>query len=316
MPWCPKCKTEYRSGMTTCVDCGSELVDDLTNTIDYTVLCVIETEEIVKKLVKYLSYSDINSNYEFDDKELGFTVYVPVDDLKKAKKAFAAFYTVEAVQTVKQDAGSNDDMESDSIESDRMKDFDDSDSNNNLEDDWNQESDNSSDSHTVSQKMSQMMYDSGAYEKKKEKAEELKSTALTFLVFGIAGLIFVVLNIVGVMHIIGGPIAFVGMPLLFAGFILIGINSINRMKKTKREAVLEEESSKKITAFLQSVITEERLKELQDDTLSDEVNFIRIMEGLKSLVAKEFQISDEAYLDYITEEFYNNQFGDKFIDEI
>lgn len=28
MPWCPKCKSEYREGFTVCADCGVELVDD------------------------------------------------------------------------------------------------------------------------------------------------------------------------------------------------------------------------------------------------------------------------------------------------
>lgn len=28
MPWCPKCKSEYREGFSICADCGSELVDD------------------------------------------------------------------------------------------------------------------------------------------------------------------------------------------------------------------------------------------------------------------------------------------------
>lgn len=28
MPWCPKCKTEYREGFTVCADCGSELVKE------------------------------------------------------------------------------------------------------------------------------------------------------------------------------------------------------------------------------------------------------------------------------------------------
>ena len=31
MPWCPKCKTEYRDGVTTCIkkcaDCGLRLID-------------------------------------------------------------------------------------------------------------------------------------------------------------------------------------------------------------------------------------------------------------------------------------------------
>ena len=29
MPWCPKCKTEYREGFTACADCGEPLVDVL-----------------------------------------------------------------------------------------------------------------------------------------------------------------------------------------------------------------------------------------------------------------------------------------------
>ena len=29
MPWCPKCKTEYRDGFTVCSDCGTPLVDRL-----------------------------------------------------------------------------------------------------------------------------------------------------------------------------------------------------------------------------------------------------------------------------------------------
>lgn len=29
MSWCPKCKTEYREGITKCADCGSQLVEEL-----------------------------------------------------------------------------------------------------------------------------------------------------------------------------------------------------------------------------------------------------------------------------------------------
>jgi hypothetical protein len=27
--WCPRCRTEYRQGYTTCADCGAELVEEL-----------------------------------------------------------------------------------------------------------------------------------------------------------------------------------------------------------------------------------------------------------------------------------------------
>ena len=32
MSWCPKCKCEYRTGFTTCSDCGCELVKELVST--------------------------------------------------------------------------------------------------------------------------------------------------------------------------------------------------------------------------------------------------------------------------------------------
>ena len=32
MLWCPKCKCEYRTGFTTCSDCGCELVEVLEPT--------------------------------------------------------------------------------------------------------------------------------------------------------------------------------------------------------------------------------------------------------------------------------------------
>lgn len=31
MPWCPKCETEYREGITVCADCGEKLVEELTS---------------------------------------------------------------------------------------------------------------------------------------------------------------------------------------------------------------------------------------------------------------------------------------------
>ena len=34
MPWCPKCKAEYREGFTICSDCNVELVTELESTPD------------------------------------------------------------------------------------------------------------------------------------------------------------------------------------------------------------------------------------------------------------------------------------------
>lgn len=31
MPWCPKCKSEYREGFTRCIDCETDLVESLSD---------------------------------------------------------------------------------------------------------------------------------------------------------------------------------------------------------------------------------------------------------------------------------------------
>lgn len=45
MPWCPKCKTEYREGFTVCADCGSELVRKLPVEKQNTSFWGVEPEE-------------------------------------------------------------------------------------------------------------------------------------------------------------------------------------------------------------------------------------------------------------------------------
>ncbi|MFZ3100622.1 MAG: DUF2007 domain-containing protein [Desulfitobacteriaceae bacterium] len=59
MPWCPKCKTEYRRGYNICSDCGSSLV---------------ETLEVFKELEIDLADAGINEEWIFlvscaDDQE-------------------------------------------------------------------------------------------------------------------------------------------------------------------------------------------------------------------------------------------------------
>ena len=55
--WCPKCKNEYIEGVTTCVDCGCELVAELPEEIDENEPVVIGSlteESTAEKLVDYL----------------------------------------------------------------------------------------------------------------------------------------------------------------------------------------------------------------------------------------------------------------------
>lgn len=57
MAWCPKCKNEYKEGITVCADCGCELLPD--EIADYKPLTFGSKEEI-SDLEDYLKYNGIS----------------------------------------------------------------------------------------------------------------------------------------------------------------------------------------------------------------------------------------------------------------
>ena len=89
------------------------------------------------------------------------------------------------------------------------------------------------------------------YEKSKDKYQENLSTAITFLLFGIAGLVVVILNIVGVLKFFtlknaSGILMAVVLSLMFIIFIVIGILSFRASRKDKKNAAIENDNSSKI----------------------------------------------------------------------
>lgn len=84
MPWCPKCKAEYRAGIEKCADCKVDLVDELP----------AETEEIVTPEMMYVDASDFEvgeDDGEIQDEDLKVAPKRKRDDVKvyQNKKAKA-----------------------------------------------------------------------------------------------------------------------------------------------------------------------------------------------------------------------------------
>ncbi len=57
MPWCPKCKNEYREGFRVCADCGCELVETLPEEKHP---LTFGTKEEMTRLAEFLEYSGID----------------------------------------------------------------------------------------------------------------------------------------------------------------------------------------------------------------------------------------------------------------
>lgn len=273
MPWCPNCKTEYRQGIQVCADCGATLVDELPKEIEEVALYTLEKEADAQKAVDYFSYSNIESRYLYSEEELGYVLYVLKSELEAAKNAFQAFYTVELSSAIKKE-------QEEQMQQTEEKEKDDT----------------------------ALLYGTGVYERKSDHSKELKSTAITFFFFGIAGLLFVALDYIGVFSLLNGTLSYIIMPLLFLGFIFVGFNSLTRMKKEKSEAVKEEALIQQINVYLKENFTQDVIDQMKDSSLPEEVNYLHITEAIKEKLKVQFSVSDDAFLDYLIEEFYNQNF--------
>lgn len=334
MPWCPNCKAEYRDGFTTCADCNVDLVEELETlgeNNDYEEVIALEEEETAKRFVEFLKYSQVTAYFEYLEENKAYSVYAPRTEIQKAKRCFEAFYKVE-LENLESNASIDSYILNEeplqSLEDDVDSEAPDSGDVYNIDETPTDEL-NAEDRNSLEQDDTESIYDlhkndlsddvsndasdltnvtSPAYVKKSDQYKDLKSTAITFLVFGIAGLIFVALNAFEIISIINGTFGYFVMGIVFAGFIIVGINAVSRAKKAAADSVLEEELTSKINAWLDENITEGFIQEIKDDSLSDEVNFIKTMDRLKAMVTKALGEMDESYLEYVIEEYYNKNF--------
>jgi hypothetical protein len=114
MPWCPKCKAEYREDFTICADCKVELVDELpqekseseakdNNSYNFdelinTVLLVSVSDDIQCKLIEnmllecdipcYIKYEGCGTYLKvyMGNTVFGINIYVDESNLDKAKE--------------------------------------------------------------------------------------------------------------------------------------------------------------------------------------------------------------------------------------
>ncbi|MBE5962889.1 MAG: zinc ribbon domain-containing protein [Lachnospiraceae bacterium] len=288
MPWCPKCKNEYKEGVTVCADCGEPLVDKLPDELEYVFLLSVEEEALAHKFIEYLSYSGLSGKVEqSEDPETAdeYKIFVPENEVKHAKKAFQAFYVVE--EEAKREAARNVAQTDDTRNATVAETF----------------SNNAQEAEKLSHAGS-----NAPYVKKSEQYSDYKSTAATFLFFGIGGCILMVLNLLGTISIFNGIVSEIVMSAVFIFFIAVGINSISRAKKAAAESEAEEKMNVTLNNWLEQNLTKETLEKLRDPSISDELNYIHLTDVLKSEIQREFGVTDEAYLDNLIDEYYSDRF--------
>ncbi len=333
MPWCPKCKNEFQEGYTVCSDCKAELVEELSEVEEYIPFFQSEAKSIAEKLSKYFAYSELKSVIRYNEELEVYIVYVPSDLFKKAQKLYQAFYFVERDLHEQKFTSSDQETAEDANglrvseaeppveEADKpakegaMKEEP---SENTLPgdtdhmkpgkafytDSWNEEIPEEE----AEEEEVEEMPEPGAYVLSSEKYKDYTATVSVFLGVGILGILFVILNIAGVLTILNSPLSIVVMGALFLGFIYIALSTNKKAGELKLLMAEEKKSTELINQWLKEHVTAGYLAALNDDSLSEELNYIRKTEAVKNLLMTEFPDQNTAYLDRLIEEYYNANF--------
>ena len=309
MPWCPKCKNEYREGITVCADCGTPLVNDFVEEIVKEEVFSTPVEELAERFKAFLEYSDIHSgSYEYEEEKEGFVFYVGKKDLKQAKKLFKGFAIAESENAVKkalEEMPAANQMpnleEGEELSEEELAQLVES-----AAEDLGEETEQ--DDEEARKDSSHLRAPAKVYMKQEDKYKDLHSTAYTFLVVGIAGLAFVALNALGIINFIGNMLAYVLYTAIFGGCIVVSVTSFKDAKKAKEQIQGEEDLTANVKKWLEENITADVLAEAEDDSLGDEVNYLNKMEHMAKLLMKAFPELDTDYADQLCEEFYGEKF--------
>ena len=270
MPWCPKCKNEYKDGYTVCADCKTELVASLK---EESVPVYFGEEARIKEICDFMSANGINeTEVIFDEKESTYELFVPKKQAEEAMKQIRVYLTNIAEPRKLEEEP----------EQDAMKEVD--------------------------TEESQELYTT-PYQEADKKAEEYKSGADSLILVGILGIIMLVLLNFGVIPIalVGFTKTMITlvMGVMFLIFLVLGITSRSSYKKLVKQAGVEKDQKAELKSYLKDAIQPGSFDaEFLEDNPSMEILYFRRNEKMKELLKKNYPDLDVSFMEYIIEETY------------
>ena len=287
MPWCPKCKNEYVEGITTCAECGVELVNELPEEIEDdspVKLCHTANEEIGAKLIIYLNAQGVRTAGLF-----------PVPEYDEAYEG--GFYVVMARPEYNAFAEDLENFDENREITDEdvaalMPDIDEK-----LEELQEEE---------ANQMFSDLRTEtSSVYVKKKDKYTDLKFSGISFIVFSLLGFGVLALNFFEYINMFNKFSTLI-MAVVFAVFFLVGITSLLRARRMRGIVSQEEKVSDDVMEWIEENITDDYIRTLIDSEKTEEDNYFSAHAAMCSRVAEQFPLFNRNYIDEMMDERYND----------
>lgn len=286
MPWCPKCRLEYRDNIDKCADCGTVLVEKLENEVSLVKIMTTSDEALAQKFLEFLQYSKIyTGEKQYDLENAQYTVSVDEAEETEAKKLFHGFYITEVTNAAVMEENQPDEAGS-------------------AQEEMTFEEEEKLKQETARE----LQKPANVYVKREDKYKDLISTAQIFFVFGILGFVFIILNYTGLIPFINGTFSYILYIALFAACLAVGAVTWKSAKQTKAQIGEEKQLTHMIDQWLAMHVTKEELDKFYDSTLSEEINYLNQISRIKELLLREFENLDESYADQLIEDFYNKTF--------
>lgn len=297
MPWCPVCKSEYRSNFTLCADCNIPLVESLEEAPK---AIIFGEKNVLLEMNEFLSVNGITEGFvAYDEDEQTDELFVPDEDIEEAKKIITVFLKQKELEAANFDENTLLEAELEELAQLEAEELD------------SEEFPAQSSAFPFKK-----AYEADTvYIAKKEKATEYKTSAQTLLFVGIIGILLIILHAVGVIPISIGQttkymIYFVigGMFLIF---IVVGLHSMRLYKHATLDAVKEESLIAHIKKFLLETVSADmflKMEEQQPEATQEEFYFSRV-EKIKSIILESYPDIDSALLEKLSDDHYTELFG-------
>lgn len=282
MKICPKCKNEYRDGITHCADCDCELISINEDHSDKKVL-IQAPYPVVKKIQEYLEYCKFTSLATEEVDENGFvSLSCSSKEYKNAFKQMNVFIAEEQKKAEEAKLANMTEEEMAEMQAQR-------------------------------EELVKQVPPSNIYQNYKEKAEDNKSSAISFLIVGTLGAAVVALSWFDMLPFaIGGKGNWFSHGVLFCMFILfiiVGIVSAKNVGKYKELIHKEADSKNELEKFIEEQFNLEVLSKIKAET-EEEAYFKRMAFMRKKVVEAFPELANRgSFVEALLDEHYDHIFG-------